>query len=202
MIPTWSTLRRLGTNRSVRSANIWAIVVPISAKLLEGVQGIATVELFGHKFPINLTLPFSWKALFFAAMFFLLANIVFTIWCPVLIKETESYRDFADQQRSGYELEVQFRELAKAGLLPDGIRDQWLNWFSFRQVTLTSQQHSNGFSIENEGRAFTEIYAIIVKALAETNTTARLFASLFYFFGGALIAFIIIQNIKFVIQNW
>ncbi len=202
MIPTWSTLRRLGTNRSVRSANVWALIVPISAKLLEGVQGVVTVELFGHKFPIHLTLPFSWKVLFFAAMLFLLANIVFTVFCPVLIKETESYSDFANQQRSGYELEVQFRELAKAGLLSDGIRDQWLNWFSHRQVTLPSQQLSEGFSSENEGRAFTEVYAITVKALAETKKTARIFASLFYLCGGVLTTIIIIQNIIFVALHW
>ncbi|GBO56804.1 hypothetical protein APA_5139 [Pseudanabaena sp. lw0831] len=202
-IPTWSTLRRLGENKSVRSANIWAIVVPISAKLLERVQGVVTVELFGHKFPINLTLPFSWKVLFFAAIFFLLANIIFAIWCPKLIKETETYREFADQQRSIYELEVQFKGLEKAGLLSGDTIPQWLNWFSsHRQVTLSKRDDINGVSIENEGRELKEIYQIIVESLAKKNTPARLFASLFYFFGVALTAIIIIQNIMFVALHW
>ena len=137
-------------------------------------------------------------------MFFLLANIVFAIWCPKLIKETETYRDFADQQRSIYELEVQFRGLEKASLLSGDILSRCINCFSWhRQVTLNSQQlHSNGVSIENEGRELKEIYQIIVEALAKTNTPARLFASLFYFFGVVLTAFIIIQNIMFVVQNW
>ncbi len=45
-------------------------------------------------------------------------------------------------------------------------------------------------------------YFTIVEALANTNTPARFFASLFYLFGGGLIAIIIIQNIVFVVQNW
>ena len=76
LAPTWRTLSYLSTNRAIHSANIWALIVPVAAKLMENVQDVVTIQLFGHPFLISLSLPFSWKVLFVAALTFLVANLI------------------------------------------------------------------------------------------------------------------------------
>jgi len=202
-IPTWPALRHLGTNGAVRSANVWALVVPIAAKLMEGVQDVVTLELLGHSFPIHLSLPFSWKVLFIAAIAFLFANIVYSVFCPSLIKETGAYRDFAEQKRSGTELANLLQYLIRAEQIASDVALQWSNWLNSRQVTFPqSQRQSNAIPPEMEERAFIEFYAIVVNALAKTNTPARACASLLYASGMIALGTIVVQNIWFVMQHW
>lgn len=196
LFPSWPTLRSLSTNSAVRSANIWALIVPITAKLLEDVEEVVKIKLFEHEYSIHLTLPFSWKVLFVAAIAFLLANIFFAVFCPKLIKETASFRDFAEQRRSGMELQKQLNELKRNGNLADDVVAPWENWFNQRQVTNMS------LTPANDERGFTEVYAIIVDALATSRQTTRIITSALYSVGLLAFAILLIQNICFVAKHW
>ncbi len=170
---------------------------------MEGVQDVVTLELLGHSFPIHLSLPFSWKVLFIAAIAFLFANIVYSVFCPSLIKETGAYRDFAEQKRSGTELANLLQYLIRAEQIASDVALQWSNWLNSRQVTFPqSQRQSNAIPPEMEERAFIEFYAIVVNALAKTNTPARACASLLYASGMIALGTIVVQNIWFVMQHW
>jgi hypothetical protein len=135
---SWYKLKRLGTNSTVRSANVWALIVPVAAKLMDGVQDVVTMDLFGHKFPLHVALPFSWKVLFVAAMAFLRANLLFNSFCPPLVKATDTYRDFADQIRSGLELKVALAQLRHDNLTEESESDRWIEWLNHRHATLTN----------------------------------------------------------------
>ena len=202
LIPTWRTLNYLSTSRAIHSANIWALVVPVAAKLMEHVQDVVTIELFGHPFLVSLSLPFSWKVLFVAALAFLLANLIFALFCPPLIKETESYRDFLEQKRSGNELYVQLEHLKKKGNLTEEVFGRWFNWFSAREVIHMQPNSMDIFSRENEERAMTEAYANVVEALATTNSLVRLLIGVFYLIGFLAFAALLYQNIAFVFTHW
>jgi hypothetical protein len=199
-IPTWSTLRGLGSNSAVRSASIWAVIVPISAKLLEHIEETTTISILGNTFRLHMSLPFSWKVLFLTAIAFMLANIVYALFCPPLIKETSAYRDFFEQKRSGAELAAAIDNLAKQGQLKRDMADNWLNWFSSRQVTL--HQQTGAYSYEKEDRAFTEAYAIVIDALGKTNCVARFVAVFLYGLGLFALGYIMWQNSCFVIEHW
>ncbi len=102
--PTWDKLRGLGRNRVIRSSYFWFVVVPIAANLMQPVPPELSVSLFGAHFSIATTLPFSWKLLFFAALFFALASLLFSWRCPTIINRYESYRGFREAEHSGIEL--------------------------------------------------------------------------------------------------
>ncbi|MBI3903557.1 MAG: hypothetical protein HY306_11570 [Nitrosomonadales bacterium] len=196
LLPSWPTLRGLSSNSAIRSANIWALIVPITAKLLEDVEEVVKIKLFEHEYSIHLTLPFSWKVLFVAAIAFLLANIFFAVFCPKLIKETTSFRDFAEQRRSGTELQKQLDELEQNGSLAYAEVIQWKNWFGARQVTNMT------LTPANDERGFIEVYAIIVDALATSSQPTRFITSALYSVGLLAFAILLIQNICFVAKHW
>ena len=195
LTPTWRSLRLLGTTSAVRSANIWALVVPITAKFLDGVQDVAEVEFLGHRFPVHLSLPFSWKILFIAAIAFFLANLVVALFCPELIKETESYKDFAEQRRSGFELANIFENLNQDMLITGQQYSRWKTWFDGRQ-------QQEGYTTVVEERMFPEAYAIAEEALARSKFWRRFCATILYALGMAAFAIIVFQNILFVASHW
>lgn len=73
---------------------IWLFLVPIASKALANIGNTANIQVFSHEFLITLSLPFSWKVFYFAAVFFTLATILFKFRCPRLIREHLTYESF------------------------------------------------------------------------------------------------------------
>lgn len=91
IIPKWSQLSAFGNSKILSTSYIWLAIVPIGAKLLSSVN--EQVVLFGG-LTINMTLPFSWKAFFFAAISFSIANLAYRITCPEPLKLFKDWSDF------------------------------------------------------------------------------------------------------------
>jgi hypothetical protein len=200
---TWSMLRHFGSNRLVRSANIWAIVVPVIAKFFDKVEEIVTIELFNKKFELHLSLPFSWKVFFFMAIIFLIANIIYSLFCPRLIKETASYSDFLEQKRSQNELSSYYKDIENKGLtmnLNDNIKHMF-HRLAQDTETVAYTGIQNRLSFEELEVITKEAYAILVDALALANSGARLYATILYFIGLVLFGYIAIQNIFYVVVH-
>jgi len=83
---------------------IWIFLVPIAAKLLSQVNEVANVEIFGYKFEILLSLPFSWKAFYFSAIFFALATILHRLKGPRLIHDHPTYASFREEGKLDWHL--------------------------------------------------------------------------------------------------
>jgi len=199
-LPTWVDLRKLGNNKTVRSASVWTIVVPIAAKLLKGVEDVVDITILSHPFTLNLSLPFSWKVLFMTALAFMLANFIYEWFCPKLIKETSNYRDFSDQKRSGREL----HRLLETHVQPSNDEVQrWLNWLNIRNTALTTTNATyGGYANGNDESVFPEIYSVTVLNVEKVHPYARGITTLFYFVGFLLLALLMWQNIYFVIVHW
>lgn len=200
---TWYSLKTLGTSAIVRSASIWALVVPIAAKLLDGVEDVVTVEILGHGFALHLQLPFSWKILFFASLAFLIANTLFTVFCPALVKQTDTYRDYADQRRGGSELFAELQQLSENELASEEEIAPWINWLNLRQTLVANptQQRPEAFSTNDDNRAFVEIYTLVAERVALRSSVARSTCAVFYSLGLAGIAVVLVQNVIFVLKH-
>ena len=94
------------------------------------------------------------------------------------------------------ELQKQLNELKRNGNLADDVVAPWENWFNQRQVTNMS------LTPANDERGFTEVYAIIVDALATSRQTTRIITSALYSVGLLAFAILLIQNICFVAKHW
>ncbi|AXG72374.1 hypothetical protein KORDIASMS9_04646 [Kordia sp. SMS9] len=86
----WNKISKLGNNKFIRSFYIYLILIPIITKFLS--KADETITLFG--IPFDIVLPFSWKMFFFSALFFTIANILYSFYAPKIIIENKYFSDF------------------------------------------------------------------------------------------------------------
>jgi|GEM_PF-3639448 len=101
----WEQLSYLGNNRFVKQMFIWVVLIPILANMLHNIPDNFTVPLFKTEFPINLELPFNWKLLYFSGAFFLVANLLYLYYAPLLFKENIHFSDFKKNERTVFDLD-------------------------------------------------------------------------------------------------
>ncbi len=105
--PKWTDLRRMGNSRLMKSSYYWMVFVPIAAHMLPRKDieiglpfGDATLTLlFG--------LPFSWKLFYLGAVSIAIGSILFTLYCPPLIRHYGSYGAFAKAGEEGTKQDTQ-----------------------------------------------------------------------------------------------
>jgi len=90
----WSSQRAIANSKIVRSSVIWLIVVPFAAKGLSSLDDLVSLTIFNGVFEFSTVLPFSWQLLFFSACFFTLAGLVYSMFCPELVKSYENHTQF------------------------------------------------------------------------------------------------------------
>jgi hypothetical protein len=110
IIPTWDwvTLSAFSKSKIVKSMVYWLFVTPILAKALSSINHI-DLKYLGFDGNINLTLPFSWTAFFFSALFFSFGNLLYSIKCPELIKDYKDFNNYASSQKSIHYLVESFK---------------------------------------------------------------------------------------------
>lgn len=81
---TWKFISNFEKNKFVRNTYIYLILLPFIISIL---------EKYNLTFVID-AIPFSWRVLYFSALFFTLGNIVYYFYAPSIIKENENFNDF------------------------------------------------------------------------------------------------------------
>jgi len=107
--PTWSELQRLGSSRALRSSYVWLVLVPIAVRLIDQVNDVIHVEVFGATIPVTMKLPFSWQTFFFAALAISAGNAIYQWRCPYLISAFSGFQDFKASGR-GFDQIKTFQE--------------------------------------------------------------------------------------------
>ena len=97
---SWSTLRDIQHNRVVKSTYAWLFIVPITAKIFSKIDSELSFAFNNQTITFDLTLPFSWQALFFSAVFFVLANLSVSFFIPELIKKYKDFSEFSDSGKT------------------------------------------------------------------------------------------------------
>ena len=155
----WQSLRRLGSIRIFRLWYYWLILVPIFAKLLSGLSSAITFEIFGGRINLNIGLPFSWQMLYFSAVSFSIATIIYQINCPMIISRYTIYSEFAAEGRGrrnlmaelskAYFEEKLVEEIDVSNFLDHfadyGTRPNSLDPFSLKKTPISSRDLSEAF---------------------------------------------------------
>lgn len=79
---------------------MWAVVVPISAKVVLELQERVTNPEWAVQLVASLSLPFSWQLLFVASLLCLAANKVFDWRCPSIVLEQSDLGGFRSAGRT------------------------------------------------------------------------------------------------------
>ena len=96
----WEWIFSIGKNPHLASMSIFLIVCPIAAKIVYALPGPYNFTFGGNQYTIiELSLPFSWFALYFCALFLWAGNLLCVIFCPELIKKYNSFKDFDNDKR-------------------------------------------------------------------------------------------------------
>ena len=90
---------------------VWLFLVPMAAKSLSLVESPAHLNAFGHEFALDLSLPFSWTAFYFAALSFVVGNLAFAKACPAIVQDNDSYATFRADAKDDRHLRMYNEEL-------------------------------------------------------------------------------------------
>ncbi len=121
VVPTWSKLSLLYRLKIVKSTYIWLLIVPLAAHVFNGVEGLNQLTIFGNRFDLHLSLPFSWKAFYFCALSLTLGNLLMFLRCFKVVSENASFQDFTLARKNETHLYDYASEISES--LFHGLRD-------------------------------------------------------------------------------
>jgi len=80
----WEFLSKFGKNKLVKRTYVFMFIVPFIISILTKLNLVNVID----------SIPFSWHALFYSAVFFTIGNILYEIFSPSIVKENYSFTDF------------------------------------------------------------------------------------------------------------
>ncbi|GIU46350.1 hypothetical protein TUM4438_21950 [Shewanella sairae] len=95
----WESIKTASLSKISAGSTIWIFLVPAIVKISNGI-GIHVV----NDYKLQIVAPQSFVLLYFSAMSFFLALMVYILFCPSLIKKTNSFDDFNSLGMNEYNL--------------------------------------------------------------------------------------------------
>ncbi len=204
--PGWTVLSGLGNSPVVKSFSIWFVLIPIFAKITEGISGSIDLGVFNPPIVLKWDIPFSFKILYLATIFFSFANLIYQVCAPKIISQYRSYSDFKDKEGSFESLKQMFEPLLNGSDV--GVRNVLLKDFFGHVAT----QQPVGFNSSDLRKKFdvstvssehhAEAYANIKGAYNEEQPKTQLCISILYALGFACLVFLFVQNSIYVFKGW
>jgi hypothetical protein len=209
----WSLVRNLSTSKAVQSSLIWLFIVPISARSLTKINTTVEPILFGEKFKFDLALPFSWQLLFFAALSFTVANIVYQIFCPRLFKAYKTYTEFHDDGKTILQLHSEVKSLVWDNIKP-GVKENKKSTVTtylkaYANTPDVTDENLNHIALEafdntkiiNSNGIYNNAFYFVQNISDQHNKIAICLSLIFHSLGLCALSTIAIQNITFVLQS-
>lgn len=177
----WQDLKKISDTRLVKGMYFWVVFVPISAKFLALIESPLNAKLFDTTVRLQLSLPFSWTAFFFAAVSFSIARILFIAFAPKIISDHPSYSHFTEAGKTHAQLKNYASELN----------------LNYAELELPRNLSGGGGAL-NHPDQFQQAYWFVVEKAEEIRSAIRLIISLFYAIGFILMVIVFIQSVIFV----
>ena len=206
----WSNQRAMANSRIVKSSAIWLVIVPFAAKSLASLDDVIDLTIFSGKFHISTILPFSWQLLFFAACFFTLASIIYSVYCPNIIKLYENFSQFEADGKSRLQINSALREMVwdtsngEAFPVYAPVAMKYLRQYTtFTEEEIKSIKNNGHDMLEdltkNQGENSNAFYFVYL--IADIYGHKHIRNSLYLYIAGyACIGVIAIQNIVYVVK--
>ena len=203
----WVNIKNLGDSKFVKSNYVWMFLIPSAAKIIAVIESKIN-DVFPDQ-QIDLSLPFSWKLLFYTAISFAIGSIIYNIWCPKLIKFHDDFKDFTNTGRNLQSAIDYFEGMYKNSYrsvcydaltkIFDGCDrgDNGVNKLIFNIYTSEKNMISRSIDEDKYCEVFWRIYDF-------SNTkypVAYWFSWLFFKTGIVLLFVLALQNINFVLTN-
>lgn len=202
----WSSLRRLGESRTVQTSYIWLVLVPILARTLEHVVSPITINVFGAKHLLDLTLPFSWYLFYFSALSFACGSLLYRIYCPAIISEFANFREYKDSGGEGFRLVEELENTLPKHVIHDS--PIWTAFVLAKEKQLPLDMDLGRLSVDDQVvhgvrrmpvDGLVSIFFTVRSVVNHTHPRAIRTTIFCYGVGMLLLGAVFFQNINFVI---
>ena len=204
--PGWGTLSGLGNSALIKSFSIWFVIIPILAKITEGVSGKIDLGIFNPPLVINWDIPFSFKVLYLATVFFTTANIIYSIRAPKIIKEYKSYSEFKDKEGSFESLKEMFEPLLERSSSEYKeilLKDFFAHVHTTEPAGFYSSDLREKFDVCTVSREHhAEAYSNIKGAYNEENPKSQACIITLYMLGFICLTYLFVENAVYVFRGW
>ena len=196
----WSGLAVFGNNIIVKRMYIWLLVTPVAVKILHATNEWLVITSENSDFNA-IVLPFSWYRFFFAALFFTIANIVFSARSPKIIKNYRNYGEFEMTKFSPERIWEFTKDLSsknkKAFLDKHYLEEP-------REILYIPSNDNLQLSWEGQNHIVSprELYNDIMTAADVDFVFWRYFVLVSYALGLALFAWVLLENVLFVLKEF
>jgi hypothetical protein len=203
---TWEQLSVLGKSHFIRSFSLWFILIPLIAKILSEIQSVATIRILVYTFTLHLQLPFSWAVFYFCSLAFALANTIFALRCPPIVKKYSSYGDFRERDNSVRMLKGLLQSVVIGDISrPQASVDEFTHEFATNREELRRDEDLHGWQYDLayahiESSKIAEAFAWIFRFSNTARRRARVACTISYAMGIALFIVVLIQNIFYVAE--
>jgi len=197
---TWDTIKGFGQAKALRASYLFLFLVPILAKLLGNIPPTVLIPIFQIELEIPLALPFSWYVFFMSACFASIGNMVYSIFCPDLIKNYEDYIVFDEHARDGTYLRAYVKRLSFLHSDDELHMHVEATRKLYNSIPIDIQKIVE-FLDGNIPKSSQGFY-FVRDAVNLSQPLIRLFASIFYFAAFACLGYIVVENIGFVASSF
>lgn len=212
ILPTWSSLRKLGNSRLLRTSYFWMVFVPIAVKFLENANLPLKVNIWGTNIELALQLPFSWELFFYSSVITSFANICYILFCPSIIKNYDTFIDFREEGKGEHQLKKEFQKIiskySKEFDPSTTAKNLEQIFSSFSPETFPHQKEEvptpeaisiiDNMGIYNDSRG--EFFWFVRDIADKLSNGVRWIVFLLYSLGILLILIVLLQNIFYVIE--
>jgi len=188
----WTSLEGVGNSRALKSSYIWIVMVPIAARMAEKFDGEVAVTLFGASITVSLSLPFTWQIFYLSAVLFSLANLIYTVRCPIFLKETPRLTELVAYGRGIPFLDAYLTDWKRI------VRGEDPKWASARTAVDQAQAAGAKSSDRYLAGCFSSTREFVNAALPLSRSAC--FAM--YVCGFLLLGWVFIENFAYVYRAW
>ncbi|MGI0014819.1 MAG: hypothetical protein ACREBU_15470 [Nitrososphaera sp.] len=189
--------------------------MPITARFLSKLPQDILVSLPGYDrmVTVHMQLPFTWQLFFFGATFMAIANAIFMVRCPEIIRKYKDFSMFQTEGRSTEQLRdlylrwVAYASTAELSDVRNDVREFYRNYctadsgaedsLSDHNVALVQIVSDLRLDKEKLNGAFWHVLA----ATDRTRDIARCMCLVFYGLGICLVAAVAVQNVCYVLME-
>ncbi|MEI8606658.1 hypothetical protein [Pseudoalteromonas sp. B160] len=228
-IPHWSVIRSMADIKLVKISYVWIIIVPILAKSLNKITEVLPITIGQVTIELNLALPFSWQLFFFSALTFTLAQFLYAIFCPDIIKKYKNINEFQDDGKSVIQLGSYLKNLlidrktkvytkrnfykefvTEAELkntTPESIANSYVAHLNNKSVEKIESQTPKAFEKQTDTlynlspERFKAIFEFTIKIFDDQKPILRLIILVLYLSGFLLSFCVLLQNVMSVIRT-
>jgi hypothetical protein len=168
--------------------------------ILRDVDRRLNFEIGGQSLDIEIGLPFNWGVLFFSAVIFSLARLVYTIFAPELIASGIKIDEFLEGKRNIYQI-IEF--ITPGSPLDRKIIDDLGKLNYIPNPRSKSYEDNNTFKWDND--SIEDITAIYWKSYNDSNNLllgCRIIIGILYLIGFVLLGIVFWKSIETVITYY